>query len=153
VRCLLSQISSHPIRSSPAFPFLQELQTCFLSLLHSHCRYLSKILNRIPLLGPSPSADAAARLARLEALVEQQRAALQEVERRSTKEDLRHRLHNAEVREPLKHVQGSLLQHAEALGKLAGTQQQLRMQLDGAEQVMAALQGLAAKQFTVRLMD
>lgn len=46
-------------------------------------------------------------------------------------------------------MQGSLVQQVEALTKLAAAQQQLRLQIEGNEQVMMALEGVASKQFQV----
>lgn len=59
------------------------------------------------------------------------------------------RLATSDLKVPLRQAQGSASQAAAALAKLAEQQQQLQKQLDGSQELIAALQGLAAKQFKV----
>lgn len=59
------------------------------------------------------------------------------------------RLASSDLKVPLRQAQGSAAQAAAALTKLSEQQQQLQKQLDGSQELMAALQGVAAKQFKV----
>lgn len=60
------------------------------------------------------------------------------------------RLSTRDMKLPLRQAQGGAVQAAAALTKLSEQQQHLQKQLDGSQELIAALQGLAAKQFQVR---
>lgn len=59
------------------------------------------------------------------------------------------RLSTSDLKVPLRQAQGSTAQAAAAISQLAAQQQQLQQQLNGSQELIAALQGLAAKQFKV----
>lgn len=58
----------------------------------------------------------------------------------------------SDLKAPLRQAQGSAAQAAAALAKLAEQQAHLQAQLDGTHELVAALQGVAAKQFAVRCL-
>lgn len=60
------------------------------------------------------------------------------------------RLATSDLKQPLRAAQGSAAQQAAALLKLAEQHAMLQKQADGSQELIAALQGLAAKQFMVR---
>lgn len=99
--------------------------------------------------GGAISADAAARLARVESVADTAAADIARCQRTLIKDALHTRVVSGEMQKPLADAQLALQRHAEALGKLATAQQALRSHLDSHEQVLAAMQGLSEKQFGV----
>lgn len=59
------------------------------------------------------------------------------------------RLATSDLKQPIRETQGAAAQQAAALLKLSQQQAALQQQLDGSQELIAALQGLAAKQFKV----
>lgn len=69
--------------------------------------------------------------------------------RQMDKLQARVRLATSDIKQPMKVVQGAAAQQAAALLKLAEQQAALQQQVDGSQELIAALQGVAAKQFKV----
>ncbi len=65
------------------------------------------------------------------------------------KANLRYRLSNADVKKPLGQVQARQAEQAELIKRLAEAMEQTKKQISGNEQVLDALQSVAAKQFQV----
>jgi hypothetical protein len=59
------------------------------------------------------------------------------------------RLATSDLKQPIRAAQGAAAQQAAALLKLSEQQVLLQKQVDGSQELIAALQGLAAKQFKV----
>jgi hypothetical protein len=59
------------------------------------------------------------------------------------------RLATSDLKQPIRETQGAAAQQAAALLKLSQQQASLQQQLDGSQELIGALQGLAAKQFKV----
>lgn len=59
------------------------------------------------------------------------------------------RLATSDLKQPIRAAQGAAAQQAAALLKLSEQQALLQKQVDGSQELIAALQGLAAKQFKV----
>lgn len=102
------------------------------------------------MLGGRPSIDAAARLLRLEAALQQQAAAAALTNRQLDKLQARLRLHTTDIKSPLRQLQEAGAAQAEAVVRLAEQQAALSRQVEGVEEVVVALQGVGAKQFKVR---
>jgi hypothetical protein len=60
------------------------------------------------------------------------------------------RLATSDLKQPIKAAQGAAAQQAASLLKLSEQQLLLQKQVEGSQELIAALQGLAAKQFAVR---
>ncbi|KAF8059736.1 RPL28A [Scenedesmus sp. PABB004] len=115
------------------------------------CGVALRYLQRPGLLAPggSPSADAAVRLVALEAVAAQQAGQVATLARHLDKLQARVRVATGDLKAPLRAAQGSAAQAAEAMAALAAQQAAQQRQLDGATELIAALQGVAAKQFKV----
>jgi hypothetical protein len=96
-----------------------------------------------------PTADAAARLVRVEAALQQQAAASSQAARQLDKLQTRTRLSSSDIKLPLRQLQDAAAGQADALGRLAEQQARLQVQVAGVEEVIGALQGVGARQFKV----
>lgn len=100
--------------------------------------------------GGTPTADAAVRLVRLEVALNLQAEAAAATARQLDKLQARLRLATGDLKSPLRQVQEAAGAQAEALGKLAEAQRRMGKQVEGAEEVIGALQAVGARQFKVR---
>lgn len=96
-----------------------------------------------------PTTEAAARLARLEALTDKQLSELTLAARQIDKLQIRTRVTGGDLKRPIVKLQNATTEQAVVLTKLAGEVEALRNQLRDTQQLLLALQGLAAKQFQV----
>ncbi|GBF99695.1 COP9 signalosome subunit 6 [Raphidocelis subcapitata] len=96
-----------------------------------------------------PTADAAVRLVRVEAALQQQAVAASQAARQLDKLQTRARLSASDVKLPLRQLQDAAAGQADALGRLAEQQVRLQQQVAGVEEVIGALQGVGARQFKV----
>jgi len=99
--------------------------------------------------GGAPTADAAVRLVRLEAAMQQQAEAAAVAARQLDKLQTRVRLGSSDIKSPLRQLQESSAHQADAMMRLAEQQSRVQKQVAGAEEVITALQGVGARQFKV----
>ncbi|GIL89530.1 hypothetical protein Vretimale_1907 [Volvox reticuliferus] len=97
----------------------------------------------------SASTEAAARLARLEAVTDKQLAEFSTAVRQIDKLQVRTRLTSGDIRRPIAQLQSASADQSAVLVRLASEQEALRGQLRDTQALLAALQGLTAKQFQV----
>ncbi|GLI70544.1 hypothetical protein VaNZ11_015460 [Volvox africanus] len=105
--------------------------------------------SRTAALRHSASTEAAARLARLEALTDKQLAEFSTAVRQIDKLQVRTRLTSGDIRRPIAQLQSASADQSAVLVRLASEQEALRGQLRDTQALLAALQGLTAKQFQV----
>ncbi|KAI8474995.1 MAG: hypothetical protein J3K34DRAFT_88685 [Monoraphidium minutum] len=110
---------------------------------------LRRLQSARSMLGGTPTIDAAARLVRLEAALQQQAAAAALTSRQLDKLQARVRVSSADIQAPLRQAQETGAATADALVRLAEQQGVLSRQVAGLEEVIAALQGVGARQFKV----
>ena len=100
--------------------------------------------------GGRPTADASVRLVRAEAALTQQAQALEVATKQLDKLHTRLRVGAGDIKTPLKQLQQAAAGHAEAIGRLGEAHARLAKQVEGVEEVIGALQAVAARQFQVR---
>lgn len=89
---------------------------------------------------------------RLEATLQQQAAAAALSSKQLEKLQTRVRLATSDIKSPLRQVQDASAVQADAMVRLAEQQSRLQKQLEGAEEVIAALQAVGARQFKVTML-
>ncbi|KXZ50533.1 hypothetical protein GPECTOR_16g708 [Gonium pectorale] len=93
--------------------------------------------------------EAAARLARLEALTTQHATEFAAASRQIDKLQVRARVTGVDLRRPITQLQASSAEQAGLLARMATELEALRGQVRDTQALLAALQGLSAKQFQV----
>ena len=101
---------------------------------------------------PSTSLDAAARLARLEAVVSEQSRSLEAAQRAVDKARLRYDLYSAEIKQPVRALQSSQMDHAAVLTKVATEIATIKDQARGHEQVLSLQQELVGRLVSTMMM-
>lgn len=113
------------------------------------CNILIRYLNRPAPQNPELSLPSAARLAHVESMCRQLSSSLEQSQRQLDKLQIRARIVSADVRTPLREVQRESANHAALLAQLAQAQQKLADDVLLTQRLLAAMQDISGRQFTV----
>ncbi|PNH12018.1 hypothetical protein TSOC_001064, partial [Tetrabaena socialis] len=142
-------LAPSPLQQHLPGPVAEAVVACVLASSLSSLFYKLTGGGARPTANAAPAVEAAARLARLEALTDKQLAEFAVAVRQVDKLQVRTRITSGDLKRPIAQLQSASADQAAVLSRLATEVEALRGHLRDTQQLLGALQALTAKQFQV----